>query len=120
VDELRARSPQEVFDDHLRLARTRAFEEDLYRNYAHEVVLLMGSGVHRGHDGVRGCWRLLNEVLPDATFQYHTRLVAGEMAFLEWTSQAEHTQVDDGADSFLIRDRRILAQTIHYTVRSRR
>ncbi len=58
----------------------------------------------------------MGQELPQATFQYRTRLVDGEMAFLEWTAQAEGTEVKDGADSFLIRDGRILAQTIHYTV----
>jgi len=39
------------------------------------------------------------------------------MAFPEWTARCDGTCVDDGADSFLIRDARIVAQTIHYMVR---
>lgn len=43
-------------------------------------------------------------------------LVAGEMAFLEWTAASKKAIVEDGADSYLIRDGRIVAQTIHYTI----
>lgn len=55
--------------------------------------------------------------LPEATFEYRTRLVEGEMGFLEWSGRSASTLADDGADSYLIRDGRIVAQTIHYTVR---
>jgi hypothetical protein len=44
-------------------------------------------------------------------------MAEGEMGFLEWTAEAENgARVTDGADSYLIRDGRIRAMTIHYTV----
>jgi hypothetical protein len=43
--------------------------------------------------------------------------VVGELAFLKWTARCPRAEVGDGADSFWIRDGRIVAQTIHYTVR---
>ena len=66
--------------------------------------------------GVRELVRLLEEELPNAPYTYTNRLVADRMAFLEWTAEAERTRVRDGADSFLIEDGWIVAQTIHYTV----
>ena len=38
------------------------------------------------------------------------------MAFLEWAYEDSTTRVRDGADSYLIEDGKIVAQTIHYTV----
>ncbi len=38
------------------------------------------------------------------------------MAFLEWTPRSDSAKLEDGADFFCIRDGRIVAQTIHYTV----
>ncbi len=92
-------------------------DDDLARNYAEDVVVLTGRGIFRGHDGVRHLARLLPDELPNCTFEYRTRLVEGEVAFLEWTARADGARVDDGADSFLIRGGRIVAQTIHYTVK---
>ncbi len=110
------RSARDVLDDHLRESKEGSVEEDLARNYAQDVVLLTGRGVYHGHDGLRELNRLLQEELPGATYEYRTKLVEGEVAFLEWEARSEHARVRDGADSYLIRDGRIIAQTIHYTV----
>lgn len=112
------RSAKEVLDDHLRESREGSIEEDLARNFAEDLVILTGRGVFRGHAGLRHLNRLLMEELPGAEFEYRTRLVEGELAFLEWTAQAEGAVVEDGADSYVIRGGRIVAQTIHYTVKT--
>jgi hypothetical protein len=111
------RSTGEVFEDHLRCRRDGAVEEDIGRNYSEGVVLLTTHGVYRGHEGVRQCVRLLLEQLPCLAYEYRTRLVEGEMAFLEWSARCAVAEVVDGADSFLIREGRIEVQTSHYTVR---
>jgi hypothetical protein len=115
-DALRSRSPTEVFDDHLRLAAEHRFEEDIARNVAPHAVILERRGVFHGRDGARELARLLEEELPDAPYVYINRLIAGRVAFLEWTAEAAGTRVRDGADSFLIENGWIVAQTIHYTV----
>jgi hypothetical protein len=117
MDEMRNRSAETVLQDHLRESQLGSVEDDLERNYAEDVVLLTGRGVYRGHDGVRELNRMLMEELPEARFEYRTRLVHGEMGFLEWAARADGARVDDGADSYLIRGGKIVAQTIHYTVR---
>src|SRR6476469_5614513 len=113
----RKRSTREVLEDHLRLRLEGEIEEDITRNYAEDVVLLTSFGVFRGQEGVRQSAQLLLEQLPCIRYQYRTRMVDGEMAFLEWTARCRVARVDDGADSFLIRNGRIVARTIHYTVR---
>jgi SnoaL-like domain len=111
------RSTREVLDDHLALAATGDVETDLSRNFAEGVVLLTGYGIFRGIDGVRAKAHLLAEQLPGGRWNYRTVMAEGEMGFLEWTAEADNgARVEDGADSFLIRDGRIHAMTIHYTV----
>lgn len=116
MENLQRRSAAEVLDDHLRESQTGSIEDDLARNYAVDLVVLTGRGIYRGHDGLRQLARLLNEELPNADFEYRTRLVEGEMGFLEWAAHAEGADVEDGVDSYLIRGGLIIAQTIHYTV----
>lgn len=110
------RSTADVFDDHLRLAGLGRHEDDIERNFAPGVVLLTGIGVLRGHDGVRRSREVLAEDIPDAEYEYVTRLVDGDVAFLEWRARGEGVEVTDGADSFVVRDGLIVAQTIHYSV----
>jgi hypothetical protein len=116
VEELRSRSADEVMADHLRLAGEHRFEDDIARNVSPDCVVLERRGVFRGHDGVRELARLLSEELPDAPYTYTNVLVDERIALLEWTAESDHARVRDGADSFVIEDGWIVAQTIHYTV----
>lgn len=110
------RTTQEVLDDHLALAASGDWRTDLERNVADDVVVLTGFGRFTGRDEVRVLAELLEAQLPDASFEYTTVLVHDDVAFLEWTADGPTTRVRDGADSFVIRDGRIVVQTIHYTV----
>jgi len=110
------RAPAEVLDDHLRESKHGTVEDDLAQNYAEDLVVLTARGVFRGHDGLRQLAQRLREELPEAVFEYKNLLVEGEFGFLEWSARGSGAEVEDGADSYLIRDGRIVAQTIHYTV----
>jgi hypothetical protein len=125
VEELSKRSAREVLDDHLDIANgwrpdediERIVEEDLRRNVAEDCVILFNRGTFRGHQGVRQLAQMLGEELPEhGAFQYTYRAVEGRMAFLEWAYEDALVRVTDGADSYLIENGKIVAQTIHYTV----
>lgn len=111
-----ARSAREVLEDHLNLRRQGDLETDLRRNYSEDIVLLCSEGKLRGYDGVRESARRLREQVPNGRYEYLTVLVEGEFGFLEWSAQSDETLIRDGADSYLIRDGRIVAQSIHYRV----
>lgn len=110
------RSARQVFEDHLRTGLEGTVEEDLARNYADDLVVLTSNGVQRGHDRLRRQADKLRKELPNCTFCYGTQLVEGEFAFLEWSADADGAKVRDGADSYVIRNGQIVAQTIHYTI----
>ena len=114
--ELMTRSAREVLDDHLRLADEGALEDDLARNVAPDITALTGRGVFRGHDGVRELARQLMAEIPSGRWTYLRTQVEGRMAFLEWVVDGGPFRIPDGADSYLIEDGLIKAQTIHYTV----
>ena len=125
MEDLSTRSAQEVLDDHLNLARNWGgdggyegmLEVDLERNYSKEIVILINRGTFRGYEGVRQLAQMLGEELPEhRSFEYTYTAVEGRMAFLEWAYEEASVRVRDGADSYLIEDGKIVAQTIHYTV----
>jgi hypothetical protein len=111
------RRTEAVFCDHLELRRLGQVEIDIQRNSADDVVLLTTYGVFRGHDGVRRGAALLQSQIGNAIVTCVTRIVDGDVAFLEWTARSGDVVVDDGADTFVIRKGRIVKKTIHYTVR---
>ena len=125
MEDLSSRTAQEVLDDHLKLDEhfgaeedwQRIVEEDIRRNVSEEIVILINRGTFRGHEGVRELARMLGEELPEhRSFEYTYKAVEGRMAFLEWAYEDANVMVRDGADSYLIEEGKIVAQTIHYTV----
>ena len=112
------RSPRQVLDRHLWQSRHGTVDADLAENYHDDVVILSRWGADRGHDGMRRFADRLRRDLPDMTFEYDEVLVEGNFALLEWRgSGSDGTHVCDGADSYVIRDGRITAQSIHYISR---
>lgn len=127
VDDLSGRTAREVLDDHLGIANKwggepfeRVLEEDLRRNVADDIVVLINRGVFRGHEGVRQlAWMLAEELPEHRAFQY-THVAAEErVALLEWTYEDSGVRVRDGVDSYLIEAGKIVGQTIHYTVETK-
>ena len=119
LEDLEERSFREVFEDHLYLSEKGDFENDLRRNYSPDIVILMENKIYRGYEGIRELAIRLQNGLPDGEFQNNMILLDEEMGMLEWTAQSENFEVLDGVDSYLFRDGKIVAQTIHYTLKKR-
>lgn len=113
------RSTREVIEDHLHQSQNGSVDADLGRNYHPDLVVLCTNGVFRGHDGLRQLAERLRAELPDATFTHRTVVAADNIGFLEWEATSPAGSVRDGADSYVVRDGRIVAQTIHYTIQPR-
>jgi ketosteroid isomerase-like protein len=111
------RSTREVLDDHFEQVQGGDLEADLARNYDPQVVLLTSFGSHHGHDGLRTLIQRLLEQAPDPAFDYHDVQVDGDVGFLRWSGRgSDGTRLVDGAESYVVRHGRIVAQTIHYRV----
>jgi len=127
VNDLSSRTAREVLDDHLKIANNwvaepfeRILDEDLRRNVAEDIVVLINRGVFRGHEGVRQlAWMLAEELPEHRAFQYTYVAADDRVALLEWTYEDAGARVRDGVDSYLIENGKIVAQTIHYTVEAK-
>jgi hypothetical protein len=108
------------FRGHLALRDRGEVESDIRRNYADNVVLIVNGQVRRGHDAIARCARSLREDTDGADFIYRAKVVEGEIAYLEWAIDCDGVCIEDGVDTFLIRDGKIVANTVHYTLTSRR
>ncbi len=113
------RSTREVLEDHLERRRAGDLEGDLAHNYAEDdLIVLSKDGAYRGQDGIRTTASFLKELLPGARYSYDIVRAEGEIALLVWSCTADNgATVCEGADSFVIRDGRIVTQTICYAVK---
>jgi hypothetical protein len=111
------RTTEQVLQDHLDRRCRGDIEGDLQANYADELVVLCKDGVFRGKDGIRTTARILEENLPDASFDYDLLRVVDEFGLLSWSGQgSDGSRTCHGADSYVVRNGRIVAQTIHFEV----
>ena len=76
--------------------------------------MLSEVGVLHGRDAGRQSADRLGLQLPDAQFEFTSKQIDGEYAFLVWKAHAAKFRVEDGADSFVVRDGRIAMQSIYY------
>lgn len=108
-------TPQEVLNRHLDLSRSQS-ERDFLECYREGSFLVMRSGVRRGIEGIRACYRQLNQELPNACYTYNVIIVEQDVAFVEWSADSDTHTVADGVDSYVIEKGYIRAQTIHDTL----
>ena len=81
---------------------------------ADDVVLLCEFGVLHGHDGIRGSAHRLRRQYPGMNYEYLAREVEAEYAFLKWRATAPDGRTTLGADSFVVRNGKIIMQTVYY------
>jgi hypothetical protein len=115
-ERLKRRTTLEVFHDHLALMAEGDRATDLARNYDDHSIVLTSMGVFRGRHGRSALGDWIHTKVPFADLEIVTRLVSGEVAFLEWNARSRHAEITGGANSYLIRDGRILVQTVHFLV----
>jgi|SRR5579884_1660173 len=111
------RSPGEVLESHLKLREEKNLEKDLEENYDPDIVLLTMDGVFKNFKGVRESAKLLRAAVPQGVYHYKQKYVEGDMAFLVWTADSKKDHICDGADSYLIKNGKIVFQTIYYSVK---
>src|SRR3712207_5649890 len=111
-----SRSTDEVLHDHLRRRAAGDVEGDVEANYARDVLVIDRYEVREGRDGVLAAAASLGEALPGATFRSVTTHVSEDVGYLEWTADSNGSGVRHGADTFVIRDGLIRAQTLYYRV----
>ncbi|MDO5575546.1 MAG: nuclear transport factor 2 family protein [Fibrobacter sp.] len=110
------RNTKDVFESHMLLVLNWNFDTDIEKNYSNDCVLVSSYGTFYGKEGIRRAFALSEVLIPEASFLYITKSWYGEVAFLEWQAHSDKTYVDDGADTFVIKNGRISIQTSHYTV----
>lgn len=113
---LSARGTREVLEDHVSLREKGRLDEDLERNYHPEVVILTGRRTARGPEGLRELAGLLDDAVDSTSYRFRTLTCDGPMGLSEWTAEGEGGFIREGVDSYLVRDGKIIGQTIHYAL----
>lgn len=96
------------------LARFAAGDlEGILSEYADDAVFLSADGALRGPAALRPLFVAMFEefALPGVTFELVARRVEGECAYIAWRAETPRRSYTLGADTFVVRDGRIVYQT---------
>jgi hypothetical protein len=108
------RTTTEVLEDHLRRRADGDLDGDLEHNYSAGVVLLCEHGPRVGREAIRTSAEELERQIPSASFEYPVKVVEEEYALLFWRADSANARAEHGVDSFVVRDGRIVLQTVAY------
>jgi hypothetical protein len=111
-----ARTPEEVFAHHGQSLGAESLE-DIVADYSPDALLIVQCKVYRGLDGVRKVFTQLLKDVPQAKWEL-TTVFADDVLYLEWQARSVGGHVDDGIDTFVFKDGKIVVQTVRYTVTS--
>src|SRR5262245_40753726 len=78
---------------------------------------MSAEGIDRGHDGVRRVAEVLHRYIGPGDWRCDNMLAEGEVALVQWSGTTNRLAIHDGADTFVVREGRIVTQTIHYSSR---
>jgi len=115
------KSTNDVLDHHLK-AIEHGNVNAVLSDYAPDAVLFRSDGVFKGVAAIRPVLeRFIAEFQTrGATTKTKQRLVAGDYAYMLWTGETADNVYELAADTFVVRDGKIVAQSFTAKVNSKR
>ena len=106
-------SANEVFDHHLSVFGSGNIDEIL-TDYTEDTIMIYGDRVWRGLSGARDFFHLwLDDLIPAGSrFDLIDRVAVDDWLYITWSAESPRYLFDYGTDTFLIRDGKILRQTV--------
>ncbi|EMA39176.1 nuclear transport factor 2 family protein [Halococcus hamelinensis] len=105
---------EDVLDHHLEAFGDQDIEATM-ADYADDAVVITHGEVYRGREAI-GDWfetELFTEFeKPDVTFTLNEKTVEGEYAYITWEADTPETDYEFATDTFVVRDGKIVAQTL--------
>ena len=109
-----AKSTEEILSHHLQTFGAGDLVGVL-EDYGSESAIITPDGaVLRGLDQISGLFQAFfaEFAKPGAAFSLNQQVVEGEIAYIAWSAETADNVYELGTDTFLVRDGKILVQTI--------
>ena len=106
-------SADEVFDHHLSVFGAGSID-GILTDYTEDTIMIYGDRVWRGLSGARDFFHMwLDELIPaGSSFDLIERVTVDEWLYITWTAESPRYRFDHGTNTFLIRDGKILFQSV--------
>ena len=106
------KSTNDVLDHHLKAIEQGNVDEVL-SDYAPDAILFRGDGIFKGLDAIKPVLEkfIFEFQTPGATTKTKQRFVAGDYAYMLWTGETADHVYELAADTFVIRNGKIVIQS---------
>ena len=103
----------EVFDHHLSVFGAGDID-GILADYTDDTIMIYGDRVWRGLAGARAFFHMwIDDLIPAGSrFDLIDRVAVDDWLYISWTAETDRYRYDFGTDTFLIRDGKILRQTV--------
>ena len=109
------RTTKEVFDHHNQAFKAADIEA-VMSDFAEETTYVTANGVAKGKDAIREIYlKHFATALVGDSSTIISLVTEGEIVLFEWTAKTATIRINDGVDTFVIRDGSIVAQTARST-----
>ncbi len=111
---------QEVFQHHLE-AFAAGDVDEILKDYSDETIVVYDDRVARGLDEIRAFFEhWLDQLLPPGCrFDLDHVQIADDLVFITWTAETEKLEFELGTDTFLIRDSKVVRQSVAAKIRQK-
>ena len=115
------KSTDDVIDDHLK-AIERGDVNAVLSDYVPDAVLFRSDGIFKGVDAIRPVFEKFVAEFhqPGTTTNTKQRLVAGDYAYMLWTAETADNVYELAADTFVVREGKIVAQSFTAKIKPKR
>ena len=103
----------DVFEHHLAAFAAGDIDE-IVKDYAPNSVMLYGERIWHGLDGARAFFQLWIDdwIPPGSRFDVIDRQATADVVYLTWTAESDNYVFEFGTDTFVIKDAKVLHQTV--------
>ncbi|MBF8269237.1 MAG: hypothetical protein HW386_946 [Gammaproteobacteria bacterium] len=106
-------SPAErIVEHHMASGNSRNIDE-IMTDYADDAILIAPDGaVHKGKQAILASFQQLMTQDPSSIITPTRKIYEGDVGYIVWTINAGQPNVVNGSDTFIIRDGKIVVQTV--------
>ena len=104
------RTTQELIEHHMEVLVAGNMDE-LLADYADDAVIMALDGTSVGIDAIRDLFQNILDTMPNLKVTTRNLRAYDDLVLQDWSADCDTVSITDGADTYVIRDDKIVRQT---------
>ena len=101
----------QIVEHHLASGNSRNLDE-IMRDYTDDAIVIAPDGVNKGKQAIHAAFQKMISQEPYPVITATQKIYEGNVGYIVWTMNAGQPNAMHGSDTFIIRDGKIVVQTV--------